>query len=70
MERIGGRHKCTVCGRTKKPVGRFAPREMANGLCDQDCPGFWEDPKPTDLWAGEKRSDFGYPVGWEDMIDE
>jgi hypothetical protein len=44
----------------KKPVGRSAPLPMANSLCDSDCRGYYEDPKPGELWPGEKRSDFGY----------
>lgn len=45
--------QCHVCGRRKKPVGRSAPLEMANGLCDQDCKGYDEEPKPGHLWPGE-----------------
>lgn len=52
---------CEVCGRQKNPRGRSAPFECG-GYCESECPGNWKDPKPSDLWSGEKRSDFGY--GW------
>jgi hypothetical protein len=53
---------CAACGLRKKPVGRSAPLAMANGLCDDDCPGYREEPKPGDLWPGESEEGFGYPA--------
>jgi hypothetical protein len=51
---------CTTCGMRKKPVGRSAPMEMANSLCDHECPGYYQDPKPGELWPGETSEEFGY----------
>jgi len=53
---------CTVCPRSKKPIGRSAAFAMANSLCDRDCPGYLLDPQPGDLWPGETQAEFGYPV--------
>lgn len=51
---------CTTCHRRKKPCGRSAPLEMANGLCDMDsCAGYDADPLPDSLWPGELKSEFG-----------
>lgn len=47
--------ECTTCRKRKKPVGRYAPTEMANMLCDYECPGYREEPTPCDLWPGEQR---------------
>ena len=58
---VGEIHRCDRCGRTKKPIGRSAPLEMASGLCDDDCPGYRESPEPDSLWPGETREQFGYP---------
>jgi hypothetical protein len=52
--------ECESCGLEKKPVGRSAPLEMY--LCNQDCPGYYNDPKPGSLWPGESEEDFGYLV--------
>ena len=52
--------ECAVCHRMKKPVGRSALLRMANGLCDDDCPGYRQDPQPGSLWPGETREEFGY----------
>ncbi len=57
--------ECLTCCLRKSPRGRSAPLEMAGGLCDSDCEGFYQDPVPGDLWPGESRADFGYPLGWE-----
>lgn len=57
---VGCRPECKVCHRRKKPVGRAAALEMANGLCDDDCPGYSQEPTPCDLWPGETREEFGY----------
>ena len=45
--------RCLVCGLTKKPLGRAAPLEMANGLCDLECPGYRQDPQAGHFWPGE-----------------
>lgn len=44
---------CTVCGMRKNPRGRSAPLEMANSLCDWECAGYNQEPKPGHLWPGE-----------------
>lgn len=31
-------------------------RTLAGGGCDFDCPGYYQDPKPCDLWPGEARN--------------
>ena len=59
-EKAGKAVDCVVCGRRKKPVGRSAPMEMANSLCDQDCEGYYQEPKPGQLWPGETQEEFGY----------
>lgn len=45
---------CDVCHLPKKPLGRSAPLEMANGLCDFECPGFDVGPQPDYLWPNEE----------------
>lgn len=45
---------CTVCKLRKKPWGRAAAPAMANSLCDQDCPGYFAEPAPGELWPGEE----------------
>lgn len=45
--------ECSVCHRRKQPWGRSAPLEMANGLCDFECPGNQLEPKAGHLWPGE-----------------
>jgi hypothetical protein len=59
-EKVGVSVICTVCGLRKKPVGRSAPLEMANSLCDDECYGYRLDPKPGQLWPGETQEEFGY----------
>lgn len=46
---------CDICGKSKKPRGRSAPLEMANGLCDHECPGYDAQPRAGHLWPGELR---------------
>lgn len=60
LREVGVAVNCTVCGFRKKPVGRSAPLEMANSLCDHECPGYQEKPLPGSLWPGETREEFGY----------
>jgi hypothetical protein len=49
--------ECIVCGLRKKPWGRSAPLEMANGLCDSDCEGYAQEPRAGHYWPDEKPSD-------------
>jgi hypothetical protein len=58
--KVGISVECTVCKRTKAPRGRSVPMARANSMCDHECPGYWLDPKPGDLWPGESAMDFGY----------
>jgi hypothetical protein len=59
--KIGVAVTCAVCGQRKAPIGRSVPLGMY--LCDRDCPGYREPPRPGSLWPGEPEADFGYPVG-------
>jgi len=59
---IGTAVNCTVCGLRKKPRGRSAPLEMANSLCDHECPGYGLDPQVGQLWPDETSADFGWPI--------
>lgn len=54
---------CATCGQRKKPIGRSAALAIANSLCDSDCAGYYDAPKPGSLWPGETEAEFGYPVG-------
>ena len=45
--------ECTVCHRSKKPIGRDAPVAAANGYCDFECDGFAIGEQPGHLWPGE-----------------
>lgn len=58
--------RCAVCDLPKKPIGRAAPLEMANGLCDQDCPGHREEPYPGQLWPNENWGESMGHSGWHD----
>jgi hypothetical protein len=60
VENVGVAVECVVCHRRKKPVGRSAPDAMAGSLCDSECPGYYEDPRPGQLWPGETREEFGF----------
>lgn len=44
---------CRRCGRRKAPVGRSVPLPMAGSLCDDECPGYREEPQPGHLWPNE-----------------
>jgi len=57
---VGVSVQCDECQLRKKPIGRSAPLEMANSLCDHECPGYRKTPPPGDLWPGESRAEFGY----------
>jgi hypothetical protein len=60
------RAECAVCRLTKKPRGRSAPLAMANGLCDSDCPGYYENPQPPHLWPNELIGDEKEPTDDEE----
>lgn len=57
--RVGISVTCTICGYMKKPHGRSAPPGIK--YCDDDCPGYNQDPKPGCLWPRETYEEFGYP---------
>jgi hypothetical protein len=42
---------CIVCHKRKTPRGRSAPMEMR--CCDNDCPGYAQEPTAGHLWPGE-----------------
>lgn len=67
--KVGIASYCSVCGLRKNPIGRSAPLEMANSLCDFECEGYRQDPLPGSLWPGETEKDFGYPVGVDGVVD-
>ena len=58
--RVGVAVICTVCNLRKKPVGRSAPLEMCNSLCDWECTGYDEKPHAGHLWPGETQEEYGY----------
>lgn len=43
--------RCTTCDRRKHRIGRSEP--IGAYLCDNDCPGYREDPYPPHLWPNE-----------------
>lgn len=47
--------ECARCHRRKQPQGRSAALEAANGYCDSDCEGYYEQPRSGHLWPGELR---------------
>lgn len=49
------RQTCTTCRKRKSPCGRSVPAEMHGSLCDDDCPGYRQEPKPGHLWPGEEQ---------------
>ena len=57
---VGAPVECVICHKRKRPVGRSVPIEMESSLCHYECPGYYEEPKPSDLWPGESRAEFGY----------
>lgn len=61
--KVGVAVTCAACKLRKKPVGRSAPMEMANSLCDSECVGYYAMPFPGSLWPGESEADFGFSVG-------
>jgi hypothetical protein len=58
---VGYRVTCSVCGKTKQPVGRSAPAALC--YCHPtECEGFYIEPLPSHLWPNESEADFGYEV--------
>lgn len=57
--KIGVTVWCNVCGRGKAPHGRSVSLEAANSYCDDECPGYRQDPLPGCLFPGETDEDFG-----------
>lgn len=62
-DRAGTRPRCAVCRRTKAPIGRSVPMGVHGSLCDRDCSGYLDVPRPDHLWPGELQSEFGYGCG-------
>ena len=65
--RVGIVVRCSVCGSTKKPIGRSASLGAAG--CDDECPGYRLAPFVGSLWPGETAEDFGYPVSDDGTIE-
>ena len=59
-DKIGMAVTCRECGMIKQPIGRSAPMGTAGLYCTTDCGGYWNDPKPSQLWPGETQEEFGY----------
>jgi hypothetical protein len=59
---FGYRVTCTICGRTKAPQGRSVPDALYGSICRMECPGFYEEPLPSNLWPNESEASFGYKV--------
>lgn len=57
---------CTVCGMRKHPMGRDPGLAAANGYCGFDCPGYTQEPKPGELWPGERFGDSRGHMEWHD----
>ena len=60
VDRAGTSPRCAECGRTKAPIGRSVPLGMSGSMCDRDCAGYLDFPRPDQLWPGELQSEFGY----------
>jgi hypothetical protein len=58
--KIGIAVYCGTCGQRKAPIGRSVPFAMS--MCERECPGYEQEPKPGSLWPQESEEDFGYPV--------
>lgn len=60
--------ECVECGMPKVPRGRSVAPELL--YCDWDCPGHDKDPRPSELWPGERYGDsFGH-MDWHDEYKE
>jgi hypothetical protein len=44
--------------------------ENFEDLCNSNCPGYRNDPKPGDLWPGETEEEFGYQVSENAVREE
>jgi hypothetical protein len=64
--RVGGPLvTCSVCGMHKGPVGRStAPADA--GYCSFDCPGYMQEPRPEELWPGERYGDSLGHMAWHE----
>ena len=60
-DRAGTSPRCTVCGHRKAPIGRSVLTGVI--LCNSDCSGYLDVPRPDHLWPGELQSEFGYGCG-------
>lgn len=58
--RVGIAVRCNLCGRNKAPFWRSIGYGLY--LCERDCPGYYQDPRPGSLWPGETEKEFGYPI--------
>lgn len=58
-DEVGETVWCSVCPRAKKPIGRDS---ASNDDCSHECEGYGLDPQPSDLWPGERRGDYGFPI--------
>jgi hypothetical protein len=64
--KIGIQVRCSTCGNVKAPRGRSVPDAIWDSFCLPPhpgmlgCEGYYEDPKPGDLWPGETEEDFGF----------
>lgn len=69
--RIGIRVFCPKCNKVKAPRGRSVPPEIYSAYCTWDqCPSYYDHPKPGDLWCGESEDDFGYPISNDGTREE
>lgn len=59
MTACTGYEQCTVCRKNKAPLGRSVALEMAGGMCDDDCPGYLQWPKPDCRFPGEETCGIG-----------
>jgi hypothetical protein len=60
--KIGVAVECPHCHRTKAPRGRSISPLTYESYCNRDeCPYYWDDPKPGDLFPGETEEQFGFP---------
>jgi hypothetical protein len=66
-EECGARVQCATCKRTKAPRGSSVPLPMAGGVCDSECPGYYDAPHPPHLWPSEVCRIFGHK--WSDWRD-
>ena len=53
---IGTTVTCATCGERKKPWGRDQSAADNSPMCGNHCPGYYQEPKPQDLWPGERRN--------------